>query len=93
LGGALFAYLYYRYRWRLGNALPTEWRAPSFRRRPKLRVHDPHDDPDDEQRPDSLESQLDDILRKIQEHGQDSLTRRERQLLERASREYQRRRR
>ena len=35
---------------------------------------------------------MDEILKKIQEHGQDSLTRGERRFLEKASREYQKRR-
>jgi hypothetical protein len=58
-----------------------------LRRRPKLRVLDP-DTLDRE----STESRVDEILKKIQEHGQDSLTRSERRILEQASREYQRRR-
>jgi DNA polymerase-3 subunit gamma/tau len=37
-------------------------------------------------------NRVDEILQKIQEQGQDSLTNRERQILEEASREYQRRR-
>jgi hypothetical protein len=40
----------------------------------------------------STDSRVDDILRKIQEHGQDSLTRAERRILEEASKEYQKRR-
>jgi hypothetical protein len=41
---------------------------------------------------DSTDSRVDEILKKIQEQGQDSLTRGERRILEQASREYQKRR-
>ena len=52
-------------------------------------MHEP-DEPDE---PDDLSRQVDAILEKIQREGQDSLTWRERRLLERASREYQQKRR
>jgi hypothetical protein len=58
---------------------------PTFRRRPPLRVLDPDYE-------DATEDAVDNILRKIREHGQDSLTRQERRILEEASREYQKRR-
>jgi hypothetical protein len=54
-------------------------------------VHDPWEQNEDEEN-DPTDDQVDDILRKIREHGQDSLTRRERHILEEASREYQKRR-
>jgi hypothetical protein len=88
LGGALFALLYYRSGFRLARWLPESWSWPRLRPRPKLRVHEPDEE---DERPDS--DVVDNILRKIQEQGQDSLTRQERQILEEASREYQRRRR
>jgi membrane associated rhomboid family serine protease len=87
LGGAAFAILYYKWGLRLERWLPSQSWTPSLRRRPKLRVLDP-DTLDRE----STESRVDEILKKIQEHGQDSLTRSERRILEQASREYQRRR-
>jgi membrane associated rhomboid family serine protease len=87
LGGAAFGMAYYRFGWRLGNWLPTGWKMPRLRRRPPLRVLDPSDIEDD-----STDTEVDDILRKIRDHGQDSLTRRERRILEQASREYQKRR-
>ena len=92
LGGAAFAMAYYRFGWRLGGWLPAQgkWKLPRIGRRPKLRVLDPTAIDDDEA--DSTDSEVDDILRKIREHGQDSLTRRERRILEQASREYQKRR-
>lgn len=92
LGGALFAYLYYRNRWRLSDTLDGwfggEWKLPSFKSKPKLRVHQEEDDvptdPDDKQ--------LDAVLAKIQREGQDSLTASERRVLQRASRRYKQRR-
>lgn len=91
LGGALFAFVYFRGKWRLTNWLPAQgkWKLPRLRRRPKLRVLDPTAEPDND---DAGETEVDDILRKIREHGQDSLTRRERRILEQASKEYQKRR-
>ena len=85
LGGAAFGFLYYKSRMRLERWLPTRDWLTRLKPKPKLRVHAPdeHDDTD---------SEVDEILKKIQEQGQDSLTRRERRILEEASREYQRRR-
>jgi membrane associated rhomboid family serine protease len=90
LGGAAFGYLYYRYGLRLERLLPSEnslSRLARLRRRPKLRVLDPDADNDSE-----TDLAVDEILRKIQDHGQDSLTRRERRILQKASQKYQKRR-
>jgi membrane associated rhomboid family serine protease len=86
LGGAGFAYLYYRYRWRLENWLPGGDLLKRLKPRPKLRVHDPDD-------LDANARRMDEILKKIHEHGEASLTRSERRFMEKASREYQKRRR
>jgi hypothetical protein len=87
LGGAAFGFLYYKWGVRLESWLPgSSWSMP-LRRRPKLRVLDP-----DAAERESSDSRVDEILRKIQEHGQESLTRAERRTLEQASKEYQRRR-
>lgn len=86
LGGAAFGALYYKFGWRLGNWFPTQWKMPKLRRRPPLRVHQPTDDEEE------TEDAVDHILRKIREHGQDSLTGQERRILEEASREYQKKR-
>jgi membrane associated rhomboid family serine protease len=86
IGGAIFAGIYYKAGWRLSNWVPSQMKMPKLRRRPPLRVHDPADDVDD------TEDAVDAILRKIREHGQDSLTSQERRILEEASREYQKRR-
>jgi membrane associated rhomboid family serine protease len=88
LGGAAFGFLYYKWRLRLERWLPGQtWRV-GLRRRPKLRVVD-----SDSVDYNATDRRVDEILQKIQEHGQDSLTSRERSILEEASREYQRRRR
>ncbi len=87
IGGAIFALVYFKAGWRLSNWLPRGWKMPKLGRRPSLRVHDPADDLED-----ATEDAVDNILRKIRERGQDSLTREERRILEEASREYQKRR-
>jgi membrane associated rhomboid family serine protease len=87
LGGAAFGYVYYRNRWRLERFAPRQISLPRLRRRPKLRVLRP-----DAQDEPSTDDVVDQILKKIQDQGKDSLTRQERRILEEASREYQRRR-
>ena len=82
LGGALFAYLYFRNRWKLSNWLPQGGSLPSFRSGPKLRIHDP------EVQESKTDDQVDRILRKIQAEGQESLTWKERRILEKASKQY-----
>jgi membrane associated rhomboid family serine protease len=87
IGGALFAFGYFKLGWRLSKWLPDSWKLPKLGRQPKLRVLDPDDDGGSE-----TDVAVDEILRKIQDHGQDSLTRRERQILQKASQKYQKRR-
>jgi rhomboid family protein len=90
LGGAMFAFVYFRWKLRLERWLPSgSWR-PRFGRGPKLRVRSP--DEVDQEQDEKDDDRVDDILRKIREHGQDSLTWRERRILEKASREYQKKR-
>ncbi|MEO0530553.1 MAG: rhomboid family intramembrane serine protease [Planctomycetota bacterium] len=94
LGGALFGFLYYKFGWRVSDWLPDFLGGNSdkglrdlFKRKPKLRVHREDDDTAS-----PAEDRVDEILRKIQSQGQDSLTSEERRTLERASRRYQKRR-
>jgi membrane associated rhomboid family serine protease len=86
LGGALFGMLYYRLGWSLRRWLPGQAsQGLSWKKwfgGPKLRVHTPEDSDTDQR--------VDEILKKIQAHGQASLTWRERRTLEKASQEYQR---
>lgn len=86
LGGAMFAFAYYQLGWRLERFLPSGSLLKRLGPKPKLRIADPDSDEP------STEDQVDDILKKIQEKGPDSLTRGERRILEEASREYQKRR-
>ena len=91
LGGALFGYLYYRNHWRITNWLPEgllagDFKMPSFKRRPKLKIHT---EEEEQETADPLEDQIDRILRKIKAKGQDSLTREEQNLLQKASKRYQ----
>lgn len=90
LGGAIYAFLFYKTGWSFERVLPRSFSLRSlsnWRRKSKLRVHRPPD-PDEEQ---EKEEAVDKILRKIQEHGKDSLTRGEQRILEEASRRYQNR--
>ena len=87
IGGAIFALLYFQSGMRLDRFLPSGAILKQLQAKPKLRVHDPEStDADD------TEAAVDEILKKIQEQGRDSLTRKERRILEDASREYQKRR-
>jgi membrane associated rhomboid family serine protease len=90
LGGALFALMYYKLGWRFERFLPGGGFFQLPGRRNGLRVVEA--DASDELDEPSTEQQVDEILKKIQEHGRDSLSRAERRILEEASREYQRRR-
>ncbi|TWT85485.1 Rhomboid family protein [Posidoniimonas polymericola] len=92
LGGAAFAAAYHFQHWRLAGWLPGELSLPSLKRRPKLRVHSEPDD-DSDAAMDKLEVEVDRILKKISDHGADSLTAKEKRLMERASREFKGRRR
>ncbi len=83
LAGAAIAFVYYRTGWSLGRLLPRRFSLKSLKPRPKLRVHEP------DEKEDKVSQQVDEILQKIQTHGQDSLTKKERQILEDASRRYQ----
>lgn len=84
LGGALLGFLYYKWGGRLTSFLPGEFKMPSFKRQPNLRVHRPSD----EHRADALQEEVDRILKKISESGQESLSARERKTLEKASNLY-----
>lgn len=85
LGGALFALLYFQSGMRLERFLPSSSMLERLQPKPKLKVHDPES-------AEETEEAVDEILKKIQAQGRDSLTRRERKILEEASREYQKRR-
>jgi len=85
LAGAALALVYFRTGWTLHRLVPRGVSLKSVGRRAKLRIHNP---PDDDS---NLEPQVDEILRKIQQYGQDSLSNKERRLLQKASRRYRER--
>lgn len=84
LGGALYGLIFYKTRWSAESWYQKLSSKFDSARKPNLRIHEPTD-----HQPET-DSQVDAILKKIQEQGQDSLTWRERRVLEKASREYQR---
>ena len=88
LAGAGFGLGYFLYGFNPGLWVWDRLAGMAPSRKPKLRVHQPDYGDDDE---DPMNQEVDDILRKIKSQGQDSLTRRERRLLEKASRQYQQR--
>ncbi|QDT67309.1 Rhomboid family protein [Planctomycetes bacterium MalM25] len=96
LGGALFGYLYYRSGWRITSWLPESLLGGAglkdlFSTKPKLRVHH-GDDGQQSDETQASDERLDEILRKIQQSGQDSLSRSEQRYLEQASRRFKDRR-
>src|SRR5262249_3907305 len=99
LGGAAFAFLYYKNRRRLlsvGQAVQS-WRRG--RVRPKLRVYHPEEEmavPVTSGSPadldEHLDAKLDAVLEKLGRHGRESLTENEREILLRASEIYKKKR-
>jgi len=85
LAGAAFAFAYARSGWHLGSILPRGWSLQKLKLRPKLKIHDPTEEP-------NLSQQVDAILAKISREGEASLSDQERKTLQEASRRYQRRR-
>ncbi|MCI0682902.1 MAG: rhomboid family intramembrane serine protease [Gemmataceae bacterium] len=81
LGGLIFGFAYYRYGWRLEN-LSVPWPRWRSKKRPRLRVVSA---PAIESIPDPQMDRVDELLQKIFELGQDSLTDEERAILENAS--------
>lgn len=99
LGGILFAFLYWRNNWRAAGWFERfQWQKvrKAMRRKPKLRVHAPDDAPEPSQRhapiPEDVEVRVDQLLAKIAEQGEASLTPQEREYLTSASRRYRERR-
>jgi membrane associated rhomboid family serine protease len=82
LGGAAFGLLFYKTGWLPGGRWFQGLQLPNWKRKPRLRVHEPDEE-------DDLSQKVDAILQKIQEQGQESLTWSERRTLEKASRQYQ----
>ena len=85
LGGAAFGAAYFYFRWNFGW-LKTEWVQNLFSGKPRLRVHDP------DARFNKLKLDADKVLQKINEMGEESLTRGERKTLNKYSKELRSRR-
>jgi hypothetical protein len=87
LGGLAFGFLYWRFGWKLeplydrvrGRAITTVRRAPPLKKAVILPFP---------QRDTDLTDRVDEILKKISEHGKDSLTDEERDILIEASAKY-----
>ena len=89
LAGFALGLLFYYKRWHLFSLIPDRWSLDWLKRlgRPKFRIHRP----DEDQPPQSLGDEVDRILEKISNEGEDSLTPEERKTLESASRRYRNR--
>jgi membrane associated rhomboid family serine protease len=101
LAGAGYAFLYYKMQWRMLNILPSigAWRRQ--RPRSRLRIYREEEEPQtpvkvaagpsevDEQ----LEARMDAVLQKVSDHGIESLTEQERNILLQASERLKRKRR
>jgi membrane associated rhomboid family serine protease len=102
LAGAGFAFAYYKAHWHLLSLLPNlrAWRRA--RARPKLRVFHGESEPSEHvmagappasaDMDEQLEAKLDAVLEKVARFGKESLTESEKQILQRASDMYRRRR-
>lgn len=106
LGGAAFAFPYYKFNWRVMTLVP-DFRAWQRRRsRPQLRVYRGEEEAEELHLPtpvpvaappagdldEHLEAKLDAVLEKVAKHGQSSLTDTEKQILMRASEVFKKRR-
>ena len=97
VGGLLFGYLYVKRRWQLEPLFDRFQFSNPLKRRPKLRIVRDMDGPvHPELRPSrneaKLQDRLDELLAKITDHGQSSLTESERNELNEASRYFRERR-
>lgn len=94
LGGLLFGFVYAIFEWRLSGwmsfrRVPAWWRDRE--RRKSVKLYSPDSDATEAPAEVDLDAKVDDILRKIHEHGETSLSDRERRVLSEASRRYRER--
>ncbi|MDA1049442.1 MAG: rhomboid family intramembrane serine protease [Planctomycetota bacterium] len=82
LVGVVFALAYFKFKWNLGRFVPRNLSSvtKSLKPKPQLRVHDPDDDHS------GSDTEGDALLEKVNQHGIESLTSRERKILEDYSR-------
>ncbi len=97
LGGMVFGLLYFKYSWHLSNYIPSQFSAKKltrFKRKPKLRVHHPPASEEMEVAqarqpiPPEVVRRVDELLEKISQSGEASLTSEEREFLHESSRKY-----
>lgn len=83
LVGVVFALVYFKFKWNLGRLIPFNLAniTKSLKPKPQFRVHHP-----DEHDSGSDDSEGDALLEKVNQHGIESLTARERKILEDYSR-------
>ena len=78
LTGMAFGAAYFQFKWNF-SWMKFGWLAEAFSSKPKLRVHNP------DIKEEALKEQADKVLEKIAREGEDSLTSKERRILERYS--------
>lgn len=83
--GALYGWLFYKYGWSLETLVPSSlnFKAAKLKPKPKVRLYNP------EAKYEKLDRQADELLEKVHRDGADSLTAKERQILEDYSRRMQ----
>jgi membrane associated rhomboid family serine protease len=104
LGGAIFGYVYYKRNWRVLDMLPSlrNWQRDR-KARSRFRVYEEREErprtpvavaapPERGDVDEQLEAKLDAVLQKVSQHGKESLTESEREILLRASEIYKKRR-
>jgi len=101
LAGAGFAFVYYKMHWRLLNVLPSPGAWRRQRARARLRLYREEDEPNTPVRAavpaaadvdEQLEARMDAVLQKVSDHGIESLTEQERNILLQASERIKRKR-
>jgi membrane associated rhomboid family serine protease len=99
LAGAGFAFVYYKMQWRLLNLLPSPGAWRRQRARSRLRIYREEDEPQTPVRvatagevDEQLEARMDAVLRKVSDHGIESLSEQERSILLQASERLKRKR-
>jgi membrane associated rhomboid family serine protease len=102
LGGAAFAFVYWKLHWRLLSILPSPGAWRRRRARARLRIYHEEEEPPTPLRvvappardvDEQLEARMDAVLQKVQDYGLESLTENERGILLKASEAIKRKRR
>ena len=86
LAGTAMAFLYWQGGWSFTRLTDKFTGGKLFDRRPKLRVHNPDDDDAPDKKEVARAAEMDRILAKLHQEGEESLTRKERRTLQNESR-------